>query len=78
MWTKTLGSISLAGDDLGYSRTEPSSPTASLGKISNRDGFITHGQRGTNRSPPGGGGYELWVKDHILGIMAKLSDESWI
>ena len=41
------------------------------------DGVITHGQRGTDRPPPGGGGYELWVKDHNLGIMDKVSYESW-
>ena len=32
-----------------------------------RDGVITHGQRGTNRSPPG----------HNHGIMAKVSYGSW-
>ena len=43
-----------------------------------RDGVITHGQRGTNRPPPGGGGYELWVKGPNFGIMAKVSYGSWI
>ena len=38
-----------------------------------RDGIITHGQRGTNRPPPGDGGYELWVKGPNLVIMAKVS-----
>ena len=38
-----------------------------------RDGVITHGQRGTNRPPPGAGGSELWVKGLNLGIMAKVS-----
>ena len=42
-----------------------------------RDGVITHGQRGTNRPPPGAGGYELWVKGPNLGIMAKVSYGSW-
>ena len=42
------------------------------------DGVITHGQRVTNRPPPGGGGYELWVKGPNLGIMAKVSYGSWI
>ena len=41
------------------------------------DGVITHGQRGTNRPPPGSGGYELWVKGPNLGIMAKVSYGSW-
>ena len=41
-----------------------------------RDGVITHGQRGTNR-PPRGGGYELWVKGPDLGIMGKVSYGSW-
>ena len=42
------------------------------------DGVITHGQRVSNRPPPGGGGYELWVKGPNLGIMAKVIYESWI
>ena len=42
-----------------------------------RDGVITHGQKDTNRPPPGAGGYELWIKGHNLGIMAKVSYVSW-
>ena len=41
------------------------------------DGVITHGQRGINRPPPGGGGYELWVKGPDLGIMDKVRYGSW-